>query len=358
MIKKIVLRNFRNYSGIELSLESPVNVFTGRNGQGKTNLLEAVYFLSMLRSFRSSRVNDLKKIGSNGFYIASEISERDWSKKLEAEYGISRKLKIDGNAVSRASDFIRQIKAIVFSPEDINIVTGNSGLRRRFIDMLISVQIPGYLSALNEYMTALRSRNILLKSGKFDINMLKAYEFILADKGNFIVNYRKKYVRILVDEIKEILKGFYSDPDFDIKYRFQSGTDKSESYLERFDRERDRDIQKRITNSGPQLDEFDIILNSKLLRNFGSTGQCRLISLCLKMAKVNVISKENDSDSNNIVALVDDVTGELDSKVKESFFKVINKAGQIFFTFTEKPVESFFKDAKTYKVENESVNCL
>ena len=356
MLTHLILKDFRNYIDFDLKLDTRVNVFIGDNGQGKTNILESIFFLSMLRSFRTSQVRDIKRLGSNGFYIGAKIkTDLGWDKLLEVEYFNTRKLKVDSNPINKASEFIRQIRVVAFSPEDIAIVTGNSGLRRRFIDMMIATLIPSYLLALQNYQTALKSRNALLRSKKCDINTLKAYETILAQNGVIITKYRQEYIKILSDEIRSLISEFNNgDIDLTIRYKVQSGAETEEAYLKRLDADRNKDIHRGQTSFGPQIDDFDIFFNQKLLRSFGSTGQCRLISLCMKMAKVNIFSKHEQGQS-ALIVLVDDVTGELDHQTKSSFYQVINKAEQAFFTFTETPDDDYFKDAKTFQISNGNI---
>lgn len=354
MIKKIILKNFRNYSDIEMSFDNPVTVFTGKNGQGKTNILEGIFFAGMLRSFRTSQLRDLKRIGTGGFYIGADVNENDgWVKHLEIEYSYAKRLKIDGSLVSKSSDFIKQIKVVVFTPDDINIVLGNSGIRRRFLDILISMQQPEYLICLSDYMKALSCRNNLLKYPKVDIASIQAYEKILADNTFTIAQHRNNFISLLNVKTNELLSEFYGDKfSFEIKYRSQVQASSPEEYFDCFQNERIKDIQRGFTGFGPHLDEIDLLLNSKNLRNFGSTGQCRLISLCLNMAKINMLYENRFK---NIIVLVDDVTGELDMQTKETFMRVINKAEQAFFTFTEIPDENYFKNALIYKIENGKV---
>jgi len=357
MIKRLLLRNFRNYIEADLSINSPLNVFTGRNGQGKSNLLEAVFFISMLRSFRTSQIKDLKTIGKDNSYVGAEINRQSWTEFLEINISDAgkRKLSIDHVPVSRASEFIKRIKAVAFSPDDINIITGVSSLRRRLLDMFISMMEPEYLSALHDYSLALKSRNAVIKSDR-NVNVIKAFEPVMASAGSFIAAHRQQYSGILGGEIENIIKHFFPEKvAFDIKYRNSAGTDDYNRYMEIFEKERERDIRRGYTSFGPQLDDFDFNYNHKLLRNYGSTGQCRLISLCMKMAEVNLLSA--DKDKSGIVVLVDDVTGELDAVTREMFFKVINQAGQIFFTFTEKPVDDFFKTAAFYEIQDGKVIC-
>ncbi len=351
MIKRIKLHNFRNYTNLDIKITKPINIFIGSNGQGKTNLLESIFFISMLRSFRTSKIKDLSKLNSKGFAISAEyLYQNSWTKLLEVDYCDVRRLKIDGKNIQKASDFIRQIRTVIFSPEDIRIVTDNSAVRRRFINMFIALLEPEYLLKLNLYTKALDSRNKLLRTNISDINILKAYEEILAVNGTDIITYRKQYLEILSIEIINILKSFNID-NFDIKYKTTGDIDSTDKYLMRFNETRQRDIDKKYTSFGPQLDDFDFVLNNKSLRQFGSTGQCRLISLCLKLANVNIFAKKNNKN-NNVIVLVDDVTGELDQKTKDIFYQVITQAEQLFFTFTERPKDKFLDDCDIFEVNN------
>ncbi|QSH40386.1 DNA replication/repair protein RecF [Lentisphaerota bacterium ZTH] len=358
MIKRLQLNNFRNYKSCEVSLHNRKIVFTGRNGQGKTNLLEALFFLSLLRSFRTSRTNELRRIGSGGFHIGAEISRKNYSEILEVDYSEPgrRKLTVDKNRVSKASEFINQLRAVAFTPEDINIVTGNSGMRRRFMDMLISVLQPEYLAALHSYNAAVKSRNAVLKSPDADLGVVKAYEPIMAQNAVKIVELRQKYCCELESEVNALLSEFSRDKyAFTMRYRGDLNTVSVEEAYLRFERERSRDIRRGFTGFGPQLDEFEMQLQGRIMRSFASTGQCRLISLCLKLAKVNILCRCCSDDINNIIVLVDDVTGELDAITRHLFFQVINQAGQAFFTFTEKPLDSYFETAEFYEINNGSI---
>ncbi len=357
MIRRLVLGNFRNYKQAEISFNSQNTVFTGRNGQGKTNLLEAIFFLSVLRSFRTSKSSDIKKIGQNSFYLAAEIKKRKWTEFLEVKYGEGkrRKLSIDNSPVLKASEFINQIRAVVFSPEDINIVSSNSGLRRRFMDILISVVDPFYLNALRNYSVALKNRNALLRVSKADLRSMDAYETIMAENCFKIIKERQKYSDILIMEVNDLLCDLCSSKKFNIRYRVEIKEISKNSIKSKFEQERERDFKRGFTGFGPQADEFDLFFGNKLMRNFASTGQCRLISLCLKMAKLNILCESNSSDLENVLVLVDDVTGELDEIMRRMFFKVISRAGQAFFTFTEKPDFAFFKNCEYYDIINGAV---
>ncbi len=353
MISSLSLRDFRNYSELNLTFKSTVNVFIGQNGEGKTNLLEAIFFISMLRSFRTSQLKDLKKIGGKGFYIKSQVNiGQAWEQLLEVEYLDKRKLRMDGAPVSKASEFIQKFKAVAFSPDDILIVSGSSGLRRRYFDMLISTLHPEYLTILSDYLTVLKTRNVMLRSNNPDLTLMDVYEAMIAEKGCTIVDYRKKACEALKNEINGLINSIKADSvKFDIDYRFHSGTNNNELFQNRLKRDREKDKLKGYTSFGPQVDDFDFLYSGKLLRHFGSTGQCRLLALCLKLGKINLISKleEGRGEKSKIVVLVDDVTGELDQVTKDAFYRIIKCADQMFFTFTEKIDDDFIKTCRNQK---------
>lgn len=354
MIKKLLLRNFRNYKELNLPFESSRILFYGSNGQGKTSILEAVFFLSNLRSFRTSQIREIKRIGSDGFYIGMEtVNKLGWDTFLEVDYGQTRKLRINENNIYKASEFIRKLKTVIFSPDDIEIVKGNSGERRKFYDMLISMSEASFLSDLHKYTCALKSRNALIKSQNPDRSLIGVYSRIMAEYGSKIVQMRKKYNSIVSDETERVIKDFINrDYSFSIRYRYSKETEDENSFLLRMDQELEKDLIKGFSSTGPQNDEFDMILDAKLLRSFGSTGQCRLVSLCLKMAEVNILSSSGISSDSELVSLVDDVTGELDAKSKESFFNIIDKSSQIFYTFASKPEKERFRNTEFYEINN------
>ena len=140
------------------------------------------------------------------------------------------------------------------------------------------------------------------------------------------------------------------DPVFSLKYNHNQATAIEASFLAKLADERPKELARGYTLFGPHLDDFEFILEDKSLRHFGSAGQCRLASLCLKMAAVSVM--QQDSGDTKVITLVDDVTGELDEKTRDAFFRVISKSEQTFFTFTEKPADEYFKEAAFYKISN------
>jgi len=350
MITNIKLKNFRNYANLSLKLGKKTNLLIGSNGQGKSNLLEAIFFIGMLRSFRTSSIKDLQRVGTKDFFLSASVeSGGGWDELFEIEYAEKRRLRIDSAPIHKASEFIGNIKTVSFSPADIMLVTESTGLRRRFLNMLISSFNKPYLAALNEYMQALKMRNTLLKSSHPDISTLAAFEQVMAKSGSLIVQQRKEILAALSSEMLTLIaeiKG--SAPVFSLKYNYHHATLTESSFFAKLTDERHKEIARGYTMFGPHLDDFEFILEDKSLRHFGSTGQCRLASLCLKMAAVNIIRQDNSK----VITLVDDVTGDLDAKTRDSFLKIISKSEQSFFTFTEKPEDKYFSEAGIFTIEN------
>ena len=354
MIKSLELFNFRNYSKEQFEFSSKKIVFTGENGQGKTNILEAIYFLSILRSFRTSSIKTLTKINQSAFRIKSEINlNQNFNTIYEIEYSNRRILRIDGNSINKATQFIGGIKTIIFAPNDIQIVTASSIIRRRFINIYLSTLNPAYLNALSEYNTALKIRNNLLKKSS-NLQEFIAFEEILAAKGAFLVNMRSETLKNLSDEINKIYLDIKNEENlFNLKYSPLTATCDKNTFLDKLVSDRQKDILKGYTSIGPHCDDFEFRLNGKALRHFGSTGQCRLASLCLKMASINLMkSLSKTTTMGKIIVLVDDVTGELDERTKHAFFNAINNSDQIFFTFTQTPHSDFFTNAEFFTINS------
>ena len=351
MLNELKLENFRNFSGASLSFQSRSVIFRGANGQGKTSLLESIFFIANLRSFRTSQTREIKKIGSQSFRLGVSIKRNEkWNTRLELEAGNIRSLKIDGLPVSKASDFTGRIKTIAFLPDDPFIINGPSQLRRRFFDMFICMLDREYFTALQHYSSALKSRNFILKSRNLNRDILLSYNSLLASSGEKIIKLRLRYSQLLSDGMKNILAEIRPElADFRIRMRYAKETEDRESFMKKLEADFSRDVQKGFTTFGPHLDDFDFIVDEKSLRFYGSRG------LCLKLVELEIVKMNSPSD-NDTVVLVDDATGDLDVKAKFSFLSKIAMAGQIFHAFTELPDDGFFRESQIFQVENGTVS--
>lgn len=357
MIERLILSNFRNYQSQDIKFGGKINILTGENGQGKTNILEAIYFLSFLRSFRTSCIDDLKKIGTAGFYLGSKLLSEKWNRFIEIENFDKKFLRIDKVPVKKSSDFIGLIKPIVFSHEDIRFITGTAKTRRRNLDIFISLLNKSYFSDLQNYMLALKSRNFMLKHAEKDLKAIESYEPALASFGEKILIERYKVISLLEEKANKIIKEIKGN-EFSLKIKCFSRIkfeDSNRDYiLHQIAQERHKDIKKGYSGVGPHLDDVELYLNNRSLKSFGSVGECRIASLCLKLAESEIMTEKNSQAS---IALVDDVSGELDAKTKDAFYQTIDRFSQVFLTFTKVQKESYFEKSTNYFVKEGIVYC-
>ena len=342
LIRNIALRDFRNFEEREFSFTSPDVVFTGQNGVGKSNILEAIGFLSTLRSFRRSPVRDMINIGRESFELSADMEIRSRVRNIAVREHLTgtRELFVNRAPCRSAGDFLFEYRCVCFSPGDFSIGSGAAGIRRRFLDQLISSNDRNYLALLSQYVRALSQRNRAAKA-KNEAAM-RAFETVMAENAPGIINSRRGTVIQLENQIRSLLNGKY---EFSIRYKpdFEGGT---EDFLKRFSYMRKREIQRGCSLTGVQLDEIELLLNGKSLRTFGSTGQIRMVTLLLRLAEYTLLRRTPAP----VVVLADDVTGELDDNNRELFFRTISTADMRFHTYAVLPSSENFSDAQFIKL--------
>ncbi|MBR2546624.1 MAG: DNA replication/repair protein RecF [Eubacterium sp.] len=356
-IKELKLKNFRNYKDLTIDFDERVNLITGQNAQGKTNLIESLYISSIGRSFRTAHDSEMIRFGEEGAYI-KVIAEKEYTDtKVEIFLkSDSRKaVKKDGNTVRKTADLLDNIIIVIFSPDDLRIVKDEPEKRRRFIDRELSQIKPAYFDSYMHYRRALMERNSYLKNDKIDRSMLDIWDDGLIRYGALLMSYRKEFVKEL-SEIsgnihKNITNGKESmsiryDPDIDIAGDINT----QQEFIERqLTASRENDIRRRTTTRGPHKDDISFITDNINVRNFGSQGQQRTSALSLKLAELEIIKKETGE---NAVLLLDDVMSELDEERREYLIRALSE-NQIFITTTDidDSLMRAYPDAKIIRVE-------
>lgn len=357
----ITFRNFRNYESLHLQFSNGVNLITGENAQGKTNILEGIYFLSTAKSHRTNRDDELIQRDKQWFYLKGSVSYRNLSTVVEITNacGEKKRIKINGRAQERISSVIGKINTVIFSPEDLSLVKGAPGERRRFLDILISGVSPSYLYALQEYQGALNQRNELLRSirdRKTGIDSLDSWNAVLIKSGTEIIKQRLSVIveiaELAEDKHKQLTSGqeeLHTEYQSRLEYNSDSEIDKV--YEESLNKSVDSDIRYGSTSVGPHRDDLIFTIDGVDARKFGSQGQQRTVVLSLKLANLEFIS--NSLDDYPIV-LLDDVTSELDGNRASFLFDLLDRIPvQTFLTATS--VDSFpagLSDYKLFVVEN------
>lgn len=325
MIETLELRNFRNHEYISIDFLSKNTFIEGLNGSGKTSVVEAINYISTLKSFKTT--DDESLVLKNKPFFKIVLKTKKDSYEVVYNEG-SKLLKINKKVYKRMSDFIASFKTIVFSPEDLNLVYGSPGVRRSFID-IVMVQInKNYLKDLSTYKKVLKERNALLKklNEKSDLTFFKIINKRLEVEANKIIRARLEFVEKLNKAFKRRFKSFNKEDEVDVIYKPNVFLNSLEDVLNgRFK----VDLVTQTTSAGPHRDDLLINFNKNTAKDFASQGQVRLITLSLKLALIDLYEQKEE-----IVILLDDVFSELDDDVVRELKKLLQLENQVIITGT------------------------
>lgn len=345
---KLDLNNFRNISSASLSVDSEDIVLTGINGQGKTNLLEAIYMLCYGSSFRTVNLKECVKLGSNAFSVSGIFQDKEKEEIKLIYKDNKRHIYIDDKEIKDRKELIYRFPCIVFSHEDIEFIKGEPEMRRKFFDQMMSLYSPLYFDNLRNYRRILSQRNAAIKCEAGELVAL--YNERLAFYGLELMKERRE----AVDEFNKIFPSIFSDIsqteyELYISYRPSWAFDSLTDIVSELERTIDRDFKLSTTSSGIHRDRFMIMCQSGTFSSLGSTGQLRLCSLIMRISEAKYFYKKSGKKP---ILLVDDVLLELDPEKRGKVISYLNNYSQAFYTFL--PFERYFenkKDALYYKVE-------
>ena len=337
-IQKIALKNYRNYLTNELEFSPRLNVFIGKNAQGKTNFLEAIYFLSLTRSHRTRSDKELIHFQEKELRVSGILQRSSGTVPLEINLSSKgRVTKVNHLKQAKLSDYIGVMTVVLFAPEDLQLIKGAPSLRRKFIDIDLGQIKPVYLSDLSNYNHVLKQRNTYLKTAeKVDIDFLAVLEEQLADFGSRVMEHRLDFVSNLEKAADRYHYAISNGLEhFKIRYLssvpFQEKSEIKEYFLKTLEKNRKRDIFKKNTGAGPHRDDLEFFIND-MPANFGSQGQHRSLILSLKMAEIELIKNVTGDYP---ILLLDDVMSELDNyRQTELLEMIIAENVQTFITTT------------------------
>lgn len=350
LLSKLSLEKFRNYKSASLTFGEGLNFLIGNNAQGKTNLLEAIFYLCHLSSPRTSNDNDLILFGSEEAKVYGEVKTELGTYELEVvipEKG-RKKASVDGIVQSRYTDFQGHLTCVYFSPDDLKLVKGGPSERRRFMDLEISQVNPYYRHALNQYNKVLFQRNNLLKEGNFDPELLDVFSQQLVEAGSLIIEKRRsmltrlnllsKLLQRRLTELKESLSLKY-EPSFPIEGDVKNAFHKA--LKEAFPEEKN----KGYTLIGPHRDDFSMYIDDIDVRTYGSQGQQRTVVLALKLAELEFLKSESGEYP---ILLLDDVFSEIDDIRRRKLFEIVrqNRVQTFISTANPKDLEDIVGEQK------------
>lgn len=342
ILKNISIVNFRNYKKLDLELNKKINIIYGHNGQGKTNILESIYVLALTKSHRSFIDNTLIKNGEEKAVVKGTL-KKNMSYNLEILIGKTKKqVKIDNSVEPKLSTYIDKMNVIIFSSEDLDLIKGSPGERRKYINLELSQLSSNYYNALNDFEKLLKIRNESLKKinnmETVDLNYFNILTDYLINKSIFIYQMRNQYLKKLNDICPNIFKEISGLEGFNIKYKpsieinsFDKDSIKT-ALLETYKDNYEKEISSKMTLYGPHRDDFEFCLVNDNLRDFGSQGQQKMAVLALKLSEIEVFS---DYKKTSPIILLDDVFSDLDSTKKNNLLKHINKDMQVIITTTD-----------------------
>ncbi len=356
-IKSLKLENFRNYDNLSVNFHPGVNILIGDNAQGKTNLIEAIYMMSFAKSFRTRK--DREIISFDKSYAKIDAVIEDYEENQPFSMVIkpdSKYISYDGVKISKMTDLLQKVYVVVFSPEDLKLVKDSPDRRRKFIDRELSKISPLYYENLYNYKKVLKQRNAYLKEERIQTDILKIWDYKLAEYGAEVIKKRKDFIK----KIEEVSRGIHSSitsgkESLSVEYEanIKYSENLMEIFIEEIEKSLEKDLQQRSTSRGPHKDDLKICINEIDTRQFGSQGQQRTAALSLKLAEIKLIKEMTGEDA---ILLLDDVLSELD-KSRQIYLINSLSSTQIFITTTEisNEVERNFPDSITYHIKNGTI---
>lgn len=354
-LRKISLVNFKNISSQTLDFQEKINCFVGNNGVGKTNILDAIYYLSFAKSYFNSVALQNIRHGEDFFMIEGNyvLGERDEKIVCSLKKGQKKVLKRNGKAYDKFSEHIGQLPLVIISPADRDLIVEGSETRRKFIDGVISQQDKEYLQSLIQYNKVVSQRNALLKyfaaNRTFDALNLKIYDEQLISFGTIIYNKRKKFLDDFVPTFNEKYQIISEDKEMvNLVYKSQLESMSFEKLLIQ-NLEKDKILQ--YTTVGIHKDDLSFEIGGYPIKKFGSQGQQKSYLIALKLAQFQFIKVQASIVP---ILLLDDVFDKLDEHRVSQIIKLVNKDefGQIFITDThaERTEDVIKKSNKAYQM--------
>lgn len=356
IIKSLELKNFRNYETLQIEFSKGTNILYGDNAQGKTNILEAIYFSSTTRSHKTAKDTDVINFNEEESHIRTYIEKDDDITKVDMHLRSvkSKGIAINNKRISKAADLLGILKIVFFAPEDLSIIKEGPAKRRQFVNIELCQLDSIYLYNLTNYNKVLNQRNKLLRDiaiNKSNQETLDVWNEKLVEYGKNIIERRQEFCEqlgLVVRKIHNRLTG--KNEKLEMFYEPNATTESFENDLKN---SKEKDIKYKQTFVGPHRDDFRFLINGIDIRKFGSQGQQRSVALSLKLSEIELIKKITGDTP---VLLLDDVLSELDSN-RQNF--LLDNIGNIQTIITCTGLDEFvnnrFEVDKIFRVINGAV---
>ena len=331
-LASLSLKDFRNFERLDLDVPAEGMVAVGENGQGKTNLLEAIYYLSLFRSVRGARDTDVTRFGASGFFIEASVSTPEPHSIAVGfeKQGKKKRVKRDGAVVDKLSDALGTLPVVMFSPGDVEIVAGSPAERRRFLDIMLALSSRGYLNALQQYRAALERRNAALREVSrrgTTQSAIEVWEPALAEYGAVLIRSRRSWVLRCAEAFAERCARIGERSKVELRY--ESAVDANAESVElalanAIAARRGTDLRVGLTTLGPHRDELPVLIEGREMRDFGSAGQQRSAAIALRTLEADTLRSARGAAP---VFLLDDPFAELDEKRAARVMTLMREVG-------------------------------
>ena len=352
---ELSLKNFRNYGEQKVKFSPSINLLVGKNGQGKTNMIEAIYFSAIGKSPKTTKDTDLINWSKDRASFCVNISKKSGTKTVEAVFSRQTKKSIRVNGVNllKIGDLLGNVNVVFFSPDELKLVKDAPQDRRKFLDTDISQLSKNYFYNLTKYNKILTERNNLLKNynGTQTLEQtLPIWNNQLAETGSKIIFERLKFLEKLKDISKKAHAYLTANKEnLELEYAGIVGKTEEEikqKFLTELKKCEDKDLKLGFTNVGPHRDDIKLVVNNVDIRNFGSQGQQRTVALSMKLAELEIFMEEVGEYP---ILLLDDVLSELDQDRQQRLLAYCKKMQTIITTTQYDPF--MFQNANIIKID-------
>ena len=348
IVLNLECKNFRNLEEISLTPCEGMNVICGENAQGKTNLIEAIWLFTGAKSFRGAKDKDFVKFGLQKSVLNLSYKSEGIENNAKIEITDKKTAFFNENRQKSVSHLAGKFNAIVFSPNDLSLVSDGPSKRRKFVDTAIGQIYPTYIKILKDYTRAVVQRNQIIKDYKYDSTLsvlLDVFEAEIAENGVKIINLRKRYLNALDEFLPNLYDGISKGKEI-LETKYISNI--SDNLLEELKNTRKEDMYSGVTSCGPHRDDIEFKINGISARSFGSQGQKRSVALAVKLAEAEVIRNKTGECP---VILLDDVMSELD-KTRQNFVLNHIEGMQSFLTCCDESNIENLKSGKKFIIRN------